>query len=245
MCAQPFRVSARRLLLLRREGMATSSGRLFADSAPEGREAKSARTGKGPASSAGDEDGMGVNRYGKTREEMDDLTIRMAQVVSLHDVAVRELRTVFRRVKMPLTNRYAERLDAVGKEWASRMKLGGDQRPKDSKHVRLAANLLEAMYGNAEDLPEGLKKRLEELFKGKESTGGVIEGAVNVMKWRTFKEGKDGILEFRMAPEMADVEAMIVRVLVQGGGTEVTGTDVKGPQVREMEEAIKDTWRRK
>ena len=245
MRAHPFQIRTRTLVWFREEGMASASGRLFADSASEGREAKAARTGKGPSSTAGEEEGMGVNQYGKTREEMDALTIRMAQVVSLHDVAVRELRTVFRRVKMPLKNRYAEQLDTVGREWAGRMKKGGDQRPKDSKHVRLAKELLEGVYACAEGIPEGLKKRLEEIFKGKESTGGVIEGAVNVMKWRTFKDGKEGILEFRMAPEMADVEAMMVRVLVESGGTEVTGTDVKGPQVREMEEAIKDTWHRK
>ena len=100
------------------------------------------------------------------------------------------------------------------------------------------------MYGDRESIPGELKFRLETLFKGKESTGS-IEPLVNIMKWRTFQGGKEWILEFRMALEMADVEALMVRVLVTAGGQEVTGMDVKGPQIRDMEGAIQDPWRRK
>ena len=185
--------------------------------------------------------GDGSTGYGLTPEQVEELAVRTAQLVSIHDHRLRELGTLFRQVKMPVDGPYAKVLVKVDAEWRA------DKRTKDkgSKHLKLAVALFEAMYGGA-DISEGVRKTLAERWDGKDtSTPEFLGTDVRVMKWKALKDGKHGILEFALVPGLATVEGEMVRMLGgQPGATELVGTAVKGPQVREMEQMIEGTWRK-
>ena len=66
---------------------------------------------------------------------------------------------------------------------------------------------------------------------------------MTVMGWRMLKGDKEGVLEFALAPEVRGVEAELVKLLVMNGGKEKHGTEVRGPAIRKVDEAIEDTWK--
>ena len=169
--------------------------------------------------------------------------VRTAQLVSIHDVRIRELSTLFRKVRFPMNSAYGKVLVKVDVEWkASR---GSGTGTGGSKHLRLAAVMLEAMYGGT-DINEDVKKELKERWTGKDTTTPEFLGTdVRIMKWTPLKNGKDGILEFALVPSLARVEDEMVRILkTLPGALELVGTAAKGPQVRELEEMIEGTWRK-
>ena len=56
--------------------------------------------------------------WGLSKTKLDDLTMRVAQVVSLHDVQIRETKAcLLRRVRMPATGKYGKRFVEVDKQW--------------------------------------------------------------------------------------------------------------------------------
>ena len=53
-----------------------------------------------------------------TRGELDELTVRVAQVVSIHDVQIREHKAcLYRRVIMSATGKYGKKFVAVDEQW--------------------------------------------------------------------------------------------------------------------------------
>ena len=196
---------------------------------------------RGPASSQGT--ATGGSKYGLTAAQVEELAVRSAQVLSLHDVRLRELGTVLRKVKMPVNSQYGQGLVRVDLQWKS-VRTGGGKN-EGSKHLRLASTVLEALYQSA---PQGeLKELLQKRWTNKDtSTPEFLGSDVRVMKWKTLKNGKDGVLEFMLVPELAVVEQELLRVLVaQAGAVELFGTETKGPQIREVEEMIEGTWGRR
>ena len=192
------------------------------------------------------EGGVGSNTgqgYGLTPKEVEELAVRTAQMVSIHDVRIRVLSTMFSKVRFPVDSEYGKKLMKVDAEWKARRTAGEDQ--GGSKNLRLAAVLLEAVYASGQ-LNEAATKMLKERWEGKDtSTPEFLGTDVRVMKWKPLKNGKDGILEFSMVPGLAVVEEEMVRVLsAVPGATELVGTESKGPQIRAMEEMIEGTWRK-
>ena len=59
---------------------------------------------------------------------------------------------------------------------------------------------------------------------------------LQVVKWRTFKRDRDGILKFKLVPELGVVEGEIVRVLREHGGNVKTTPEPEGPMIRRVDE---------
>ena len=112
-----------------------------------------------------------------------------------------------------------------------------------SKHLRLAVVLMEEAYGgpmlNAE-----AKKTIEDGFGGVNLDGDQLGAKVMVMKWKTFKGGKEGVLEISLAHEVRAVEAVLVKLLTANGGKEKNGIEPRGPVIRRIDEMITDTWKK-
>ena len=84
---------------------------------------------------------------------------------------------------------------------------------------------------------------MEERWKDKkQDTEDFLVPGVKSMKWHATRDGKHGILEFRLADDMHHVEKEIMRALVQSGATVKYGAGPKQTKVRELEETLKDTW---
>ena len=204
---------------------------------------RAAENGAGIASGTQGGGSQGESKYGMTMQQVEELAVRTAQVLSLHDVRLRELSTMLRRVRLPVGSAYGKAMVDVDTKWKAVRKDGGKH--EGSKHLRLAAVLLEMLYQTTQDGDE-TRKVLTERWSGKDtSTPEFLGTDVRVMKWRTLKNGKEGVLEFMMVPELAFVERELLRVLtgVQGA-QEMFGLESKGPQIREVEEMIEGTWRR-
>ena len=178
-----------------------------------------------------------------TAAQVESLAVRTAQVLSLHDIRLRELSTQFRRIRMPLVSPYGKVLVEVDTRWKAVRKEGN--KLEGSKHLKLAAVVLELLY---QSTPEGheLRKALAERWAGRDtSTPEFLGTDVRVMKWRALKNGREGVLEFLLVPELAYVEREIVQALAaQAGAAELFGTESKGTQIREVETMIEGTWRR-
>ena len=67
---------------------------------------------------------------------------------------------------------------------------------------------------------------------------------VKIMKWRVTKDGKHGILEFKLTETLGEVEEEIIRVMGLAGGTVKTGPASRGERVRELEDKLEGTWER-
>ena len=153
-----------------------------------------------------------------SREALDEFIIRTAQVTSVHDIELRELKTMYRRVTMGANSNYGTVLREVDENWKRDR---GSGRPLGaSKHVRLAVALLGKIHEDPKTSGE-VKAKLEEVFGNVD--GSRDEGVaqwLQVVKWRTFKGDREGILEFKLVPELGTVEGEIVRVLVEHGGVQ-------------------------
>ena len=217
---------------------------LFACSQASGTESGGTKKRRG-------EDGEGGG-YGLTARELEELAVRTAQVVSLHDIAVRELSMVWRKVKMPQGSTGGKALMEVHEAWrVGRAKSTGSGGGSSgtgmggSKHLRLAVVVLEMLYGWKEVAP-AVRTTLEKRWEGKDQTTPEFLGTdVRHMKWQPLKNGKEGILTFGLVPELMEVEKELVRMLeVLSKGEVVVGVAPKGPQIREMEGLIEGTWRK-
>ena len=177
-----------------------------------------------------------------SRAEMDELTVRVAQMVSMHDQRLRELEAVvMRKVIIPATGKYGKSFIEVDTKW----KKGRCENCKGamgSKHLRLAIALLEQVY-NDPQLGMDDKTALDEIFTGMDLRTGAMGDIFLMMKWRAFNGGKDGPLEFYFAPRARDSETIMVKLLTNNGGKLSQGTAPRGPVIRKIDEKIANTWR--
>ena len=184
--------------------------------------------------------GSGEGRL--TREQLDELVVKTAQLASVHDVEIRELKTSYRRVSLGVTSRYGALLKRVDEQW--KVDRGTGKTGGTSKHVRLAVTLFGEVFGDDKVSGE-VKAKLKEVFG--EVDASKDEGVtpwVQVMKFRTFKGDKEGILEFKLVPELGAVEGEIVRVLQEYGGKVKSTPEPRGPLVRKVDELLEGTWRK-
>ena len=186
--------------------------------------------------------GSGGQGAGMSREALDELIIRTAQVTSVHDIELRELKTMYRRVTVGANSGYGTVLREVDEAW--KRDRGAGRPLGASKHVRLAVALLGKIHEDPKTSGE-VKTKLEEVFGNVD--GSRDEGVaqwLQVVKWRTFKGDREGILEFKLVPELGTVEGEIVRVLTEHGGKVKTTPEPKGPMVRRVDELLEGTWRK-
>ena len=179
---------------------------------------------------------QGTGQYGLTTAQVEELAVRTAQVLSIHDVRLREFGTLTRRVRMPVASEYGKVLVDVDTKWKVVRRDGGKH--DGSKHLRLAVVLLGKMYQGLKE-GDGVRQLLETRWAGKDTRTPEFLGTdVRTMKWRTLKNRKEGVLEFMLVPELAGVERELLRVLTAEPDTqELFGMESKGPQ-------IDGTWRR-
>jgi len=189
------------------------------------------------------EEGEGGTGHGLTQDQVEELAVRTAQLVSLHDISIREMGTLWRRVKMPLKGRYGKEFMKVHVEWKG--KRGGGENTGGSKHLRLGVVALEQLY-EWEGLKPEVKETLCKRWEGKDTNTPAFLGTdVRCMKWQPLKNGTEGILTYGLVPALAAVEEELTRLLAtQASAEELVGMAPKGPQVRGMEELIEGTWRR-
>ena len=221
----------------------TEPGKRKADalSGEEGMSVDGTGVSQGSGGGSSSQDGGGA--YGLTRGELDTLCVRVAQVVSIHDHQIRELKTLLRRVRLPTSGRVGKELTKMDKEWKEAVRAGRAER-LGNKHAKLAVRVIDAVFDDpsigAQD-KDTMKTALSGVDASKE---GEVERCVNVMKWKELKGGKEGILEFRLVAELAAVEGIMVKVLGASGGTVLTTPEPRQPQIRDVDELIQGTWKR-
>ena len=185
--------------------------------------------------------------YGMSMADVAELAVRTAQLSVVQDVHLRELRTVMTRVAVKADSTYGLLLEKVEKEWKEKVRggtKGPDGRGLGSKAAFMAAPLLSHLFED-EGTTKEVRALLDERWKSKDtSTPEFLTADVNVLKYRTTRDGKEGILEMLLVRGLESVEEEIVRRIQSQGGRRLTGTDSKGRRVRDVEQMIEDTWRR-
>ena len=181
--------------------------------------------------------------YGMNRGELDELTVRVAQMVSMHDIQIRELQAcIYRKIIMSATGKYGKNFVAVDAQW-KKDRGENSKGAMGSKHLRLAVALVVEAYQD-QQMGADAKKTLDAVFANMDLETDALGTRVRIMKWRTFYGNSDGALEFAFAPEARDAEMVLVKLLTQNGGKESHGTAPRGPAIRKVDEKIADTWRR-
>ena len=199
------------------------------------------RPRKGPS-------GDGMNGT-MTQDEMQSLLVRTAQVVSIHDVRLRELAATVPQVRIPMGTVYAKQVAAADAEWKGRLadyqkarSSGESPTSVGSKHLFVAMETLKVMYEDTAMKPE-VREMLGKMFTGDAVSEDALARHVSIMKWRVERSGKNGILEFKFQDSLKVVEAELVRLLEHHGGTLLVGMAPKGQRVRELDEMLENTWR--
>ena len=86
---------------------------------------------------------------------------------------------------------------------------------------------------------------LAKRYEGKDTTNPDFLGTdVKLMKWKNTRDGKGGILEFKLTEALTTVEEELIRLMVAGGAVELQGPAPKGTMIREEEEKLTGTWKR-
>ena len=184
-------------------------------------------------------------------DELTELTHAIGQLVVVQDARIRELGTVFRCVLMPRGSPIADRMEKMDEEWKRastsynlRKANGGGAEKLGSKHLRVAAVLLNGIHADPQTKQE-VKEELQTRWEGKDTnTPEFLEADVKVAKWRVSRDGKHGILEFKLTETLMAVEEEIIRVLLHHGGTLKSGPGPKGERVRDVEKRLEGTWTR-
>ena len=197
---------------------------------------------------AGGNPGDGWNGVLNT-EEVLDLAVRTAQLVSIHDIRLRELSATVPQVRVPLTSSYGGAVKSVDTEWKGHMtaynkqkKNGEDPQSLGSKHVRLAKAILNTLYADP-GTPEAIETRLAERWGGQgDGTTDKVMKDVQIMKWRPGRDLKTGVLEFKLVTELADVEQALIARLEQNGGQQLVGVAPRGQRARELDALLDGTW---
>ena len=186
-----------------------------------------------------------------SQEQVSDLAVRTAQLVSIHDIRLRELAALVPQIRVPLTSAYGRGLHKCDAEWKgildayNRKKATGEDTPNiGSKHLRLGATLLGMLtedVGTKAEIRVKLQGRWTEEDRKKPHFD-FLAADVLIAKWRPGRDNKTGVLEFKLGSDMQDVEQEVVNRLVDGGGTVLAGIAPKGARARELDAALQRTW---
>ena len=184
-----------------------------------------------------------------TNEQMQEMIVKTAQMVSIHDVRLRELAATIPQVRIPLGTIYAKQIAKVDAEWKGRLteyqkarSAGGSPDSIGSKHLLMTMEVVKVMWEDTA-LKDTIKEKLKTLFQGDSVTEDDLARHVSIMKWRVERSGKNGILEFKFQDSLRDVEAELVRLLEHHSGTLLVGMAPKSQRARELDEVLEGTWR--
>ena len=185
----------------------------------------------------------------QTVEWLEHTTVTMGQLAIIHDTRIRELETLINTVQIPVKNAYAEALNKTDKGWKDKRKsmyerkqTGTGAEQIGSKHLQLGAVLLQSIYEDTQTQQETKRLLAERWHGAKTDTPDFLEGDIRICKWRLARDEKSGILDFKLADDLQQVEKEIIRVLVHSGAKVKHGAGPRQTKVRELEEAMQGTW---
>ena len=245
---RPNRTSSQRCLP---PAKAMAMGTLFAMNAGSTRGVK--RPGDGENATAGSAAGSTMGTSGwmgvLSADAVADMAVRTAQLVTIHDQQLRELKAMVPQFKVPLGSAYGMQLQQVDVQWKqlreenTRLrKAGGQVVDMGSKHLRLGARLVEASFHDPA-LKVEVREMLEGRWKGLNTNDpNIMAEDVLMVKWRATRDNKSGILEVQFAPQLSAFQEELHRLLLVHGSTRLAGTAPKGPRTRAVEDAIEATW---
>ena len=183
-------------------------------------------------------------------DEVRELAEWTAQLVVVHDHRIRELGTLLHTMEIPIGTGTAKALGKVDTDWKEKHRAYLDRKRRTentestgSKHLMLAAVLLTQTHAGEHTRAE-IKRILRERWTGKDTTTPeFLDAYVKIMKWRQTKDGKRGILEFKLVEDLREVEMEIIRVLRLEGAVLKTGPAPRGPLTWEVEDMMKGKWK--
>ena len=183
---------------------------------------------------------------------VEELTTSMGQLVVVHDTRLRELGTLFRVLMFPKGSSYAVAAEEVNEGWKTETKEYYKRRDKGdasstlgNKHLRLGAVLLNQLWRDPQT-KEAIKERMRTHWQGKDtSTPDFLGTDIKIMKWRMARNGKQGILEFKLTESLMEVEEEFIRVTTQQGAVLRTDPAPRGDRVRDLEAKLEGAWERK
>ena len=187
--------------------------------------------------------------YRRLREVEETQTVT-GQLVVVHDNRLRELGTLFRALLVPEGSSFTKAMDGVDTEWKGlnkaykeRRRNGGDTERLGNKHLKLGLQLLEELNQDPAT-NESVREFLVKRWEGKDTrTPEFLGPDVRIVKWRRTRDGRHGVLEFKLTEALAVVEEEIVRVLTEKhGATLCSGPDSRGRRVRDLEDRLEGTW---
>ena len=179
---------------------------------------------------------------------MEDLALKTAHLVSMHDVRLRELSALIPQIRVPRSSEYGKALMKVDEVWKKDLDVynkakqeGSGPQPIGSKHVRVGLALLTTAMADGH-VSQDEKDKISGKYGGNVSLD-VLETDVAVAKWRAAKDGRNGYVEFKMATGLEDIEAILLNALSNNGGTRMQGIAPKGARARALDEVLTGTWR--
>ena len=176
---------------------------------------------------------------------------RQGKLLVIHDARLRELGTLFRVLQVSTRHTHYGVFQGVETSWKDKTKAYYEERKETgrtrkigSKHLLLASKVLEMLWSDGNTRKE-VKELLQKRYEGKDtSTTDFLGTDVKLMKWKNTRDGKSGILEFKLTEALTTVEEELIRLMVAGGATELQGPAPKGTMIREEEEQLTGTWKR-
>ena len=188
-----------------------------------------------------------VRRVTKLEEVQTD----MGHLVVAQDARIRELSTLFRSLLVPKDSHYGKLMNTLDTEWKAnskayqeRKKQTGTTELLGSKHLLLGQTLMAELYRDGDfkpQLKEVLKKRWEGL---NHDTPDFLAPDIRIVKWRLTKDGKHGVLEFKLTEALTEAEEEMVRVLVLRGCKLNSGPAARAHMVRKLEGHLEGTWKK-
>ena len=114
-----------------------------------------------------------------------------------------------------------------------------------NKHLVYGATLFEHIHADGQTRAE-TKKVLQDRWAGKDTTNpAFLEPDIEILKWKVTRDGKHGVLEFKLTEGLWKLEEEVVRVLTAHGGIVNNGPAARGERIRELQDKLEGTWDRR
>ena len=188
-------------------------------------------------------------------DRVDMLQAEMAQLLSIHDIQLRELQaSVYTRMKVPLRGPWGRALDGANAHWRKmneqrQVDIRAGMTPENatspgSKHLMLGVAILQQAAVDS-GMPRELRDRITQRYEAADKSGtAFVDGDVIIATWTQHRDGVTGGLQFKLCQELQEVEAGIAMAIAASGGQRHTGPAPKGTRVRNIEKHIQGTWAR-
>ena len=174
--------------------------------------------------------------------KLEEVQTDMGHLAVAHDARLRELSTLFRSLLVPKECHYGKLMNGVDADWKSTSKAYQDRKKQTgtvemigSNHLILGQTLLGELYRDP-DFKPNLKEALKMRWDGQNhDTPDFLAPDIRIVKWRLTKDGKHGVLEFKLTEALTEAEEEMVRVLILRGCKLNSGPAARARMVRKLE----------